>query len=144
MDGNKPRADYAHIKSLLHTEAVTKSIQNHSPSRNFNIKPSPVAAEEDKPPRSYRSTPFQVSSGHCKALNGYRTDIGLTNDPICLSFGRGTQNPPHLFIFPQPISYCGEGLSGPQAICRPLLPFSISLLFPTSPPPEPPPATPTS
>ena len=49
VDGNTPSAGYDHIRSILHTEAVSKSIQNQSTKRILNRNSQLVAAQEGTP-----------------------------------------------------------------------------------------------
>ena len=98
LEDNTPPAYYNHIKSVLHTEAVTKAIQNQSPNRIHNRKPPQVAAEKITLSRNYRNTLSQHCSGHCKPLKGYSTDIGLSNEPTCPSCGGGSHDPLNPFI----------------------------------------------
>ena len=60
----------------------------------------PISPEEESLPRPHRASLSQLCSGFCKALNRYRADIGLTNDPSCPSCGSGSHDPPHLFTCP--------------------------------------------
>ena len=99
-NGTTPPSEYEYIKTAIHTETVTWAITNQSPNRILKRQPPPICPEETTLPRPYRATLSQLRSGFCKALNQYRTDIGLADDPSCPACGGEIHDPPHLFSCP--------------------------------------------
>ena len=144
VDGVTPPSEYDNIRAEIHTETVAKAIQDQAPNRILQRQPPPISPEEESLPRPHRAALSQLRSGFCKALNRYRTDIGLTIDPSCPSCGHGNHDPPHLFACPshpsgdlrvvglweRPVRVAHFHLSLPCFHYLPALP---------PPPPEPPP-----
>ena len=144
-NGVTPPSSYDSIISSLHTEAVQLAIRNFPPHRLLGpTTPPPINPEESSLPRPFRSTLAQLRSGHCKALNGYLTDIGQTDDPLCPSCRGGIHDPPHLFSCPSHPTELGliDLWDRPARTASFIssLPFFDYLPDLPRPPPEPPPS----
>ena len=151
--------DYDNIITSLHTEAVQSAIQSFPPHRFLHQVPPPINPEELTLPRPFRTTLAQLRSGHCKALSGYRAEIGLSNDPLCPSCRGDTHDPPHLFSCPShptdlvPVDLWGRPARAATFLSTlPFFDYLPSLQLTTTsassssslppPPPEPPPTPP--
>ena len=88
----------ATIQQKIHTKVVQDAIRKAPPNRVLRTAAPEINPEETTLPRVYRTTLSQLRSGHCKALNEYRRNIGLTHDRTCPDCGSGaTHSTSHLF-----------------------------------------------
>ena len=81
----------------VHTEAVTRAINNQQPNRVLHNRPPPISLEEDTLRRPQRTIPSQLRSGHCRLLNSYQNRLKQTVDPRCPDCGVNPHDVLHLF-----------------------------------------------
>ena len=96
-DGDIESANYANVRSSVHTESVSKSISNFDPNRLLGTRPPPISPSESRLTRMQRTTLAQLRSGHCRLMGDYKVLTGISNSALCPQCLFRRHTVPHIF-----------------------------------------------
>jgi len=84
------------LRTLL-SQAVIDARANFVPNRVLGASPPDISPLENLLPRSVRTTPVQLRSGHCRLLNNYKAGITSGISDACPECGVAPHSVEHLF-----------------------------------------------
>jgi hypothetical protein len=93
-------SNYKKVLSALHTSATKAAIESLQPNRVLGTRPPEISPDEEKLPRTVRTTLTQLRSGWFKDLKTYKHYIGNATDNLCPDCQRLPQSTFHLLTFP--------------------------------------------
>ena len=125
------------IKSL-HTDVVTKAINNQGNNRVLGARAPTISKKERNLQRISRVTLSQLRSGFCSRLKDFQFRIGKTQDDLCPQCWYFPQTVDHLFSCPaRPTQLVTNDLwAFPEEVAS-FLSFHPSFDIPPPPPPPP-------
>ena len=140
-----PEEGYKAALRSLHTDFVSRALENFSPNAVLGVRPPEISEEEVQLPRKARTTLSQLRSGYSIKLNSYKLSIGLRQDGLCPECEVHEHTTSHLFDCPAHPTHLtiADLWSKPREVIG----FLVSLpsfddLLPADPPAPPPPPEP--